>query len=95
MKSAEHTIKTIQLTEKAARLSESENKYFFNVDRKANKMEIKKAVEELFGVKVEKVNTLHRVGKMKRDRRQHEGKRAAWKRAVVTLKEGDQIDLTS
>ena len=85
MKAAETTIRTIQLTEKGARLQDVENKYFFDVNRGANKQDIKDAVEELFGVKVEKVNTLHRKGKRKRDRRQRMGKRADWKRAVRSI----------
>ena len=92
MKAAETIIRTIQLTEKGSRLQDVENKYFFDVNRSANKLDIKRAVEELFGVKVEKVNTLHRKGKMKRDRRQRAGKRADWKKALVTLDAEHRID---
>ncbi len=94
MKPAETIIDTIQLTEKALRLSEAENKYLFRVDRRANKMEIKQAVEELFGVDVTGVNTMNRQGKLKRAGGRKEGRRSAWKRAVVTLKDGDTIDFT-
>ena len=95
MKAVESTIHTVQLTEKASRLTDTENKYFFDVDRHANKMDIKRAVEALFGVKVEKVCTLNRMGKRKRDRRMKMGKQSSWKRAIVTLKAGQTIDLTS
>ncbi len=64
----------------------AERKYTFKVDKKANKSEIKKAVEKIFGVKVEKVNTMNMVGKVKR-MGVHVGKRADWKKAVVTLTE--------
>lgn len=95
MRFPETIIQSVQLTEKSTRLTETENKYYFKVDTRANKMEIKSAVEVLYGVKVDKVNTVNRQGKKKRDRRHRLGQRSAWKRAVVTLKEGDSIDLTS
>ncbi|MBU0678051.1 MAG: 50S ribosomal protein L23 [Verrucomicrobia bacterium] len=91
---AHQAIRTLLLTEKGTRLSEADNKYIFKVARDANKLSIKNAVEELFGVAVVGVNTMHRQGKRKRDRRQRLGTRASWKRAIVTLKEGDSIDLT-
>ncbi len=94
MKTAEQTIQHLQLTEKGTRLSETENKYLFKVATDANKLEIKTAVEKLFGVNVTKVNTLQRLGKKKRSGNRKEGKRSDWKRAVVTLKSGDSIDLT-
>ncbi len=59
-------------------------KYTFVVDRRANKVEVKRAVEEVFGVKVEKVNTMNMMGKMKRMGR-NQGKRADWKKAIVKL----------
>ena len=62
-------------------------KYAFVVARDANKIEIKKAVEEIFGVKVAKVNTLNMDGKVKRNGRYPEGRRPAWKKAVVRLTE--------
>jgi len=94
MKIERPVIKRIQLTEKGTGASEKYGKYFFQVDRLANKMEIKKAVEKSFGVSVVKVNTMRYSGKRKRERTVRYGKRADWKRAVVTLKEGDSIDLT-
>lgn len=94
MKQAQHVIKTILVTEKGTRLTEKENKYLFKVFDNANKLEIKQAVESLFGVGVTKVNTMRRKGKRKRERTMRYGRTAGWKRAVVTLKDGDQIDLT-
>ncbi|AFS79264.1 50S ribosomal protein L23 [Gottschalkia acidurici 9a] len=62
----------------------AEGKYTFVVDKKSNKTEIKSAVEKVFGVKVEKVNTMNMEGKVKRQG-VHVGKRADWKKAIVTL----------
>jgi large subunit ribosomal protein L23 len=69
-----------------------ENKYTFLVHRAANKTEIKIAVEKVFGVKVSGVNTINREGKRKRTRTGW-GRRAATKRAIVTVAEGDRIDI--
>jgi large subunit ribosomal protein L23 len=69
-----------------------ENKYTFLVDRTANKTEIKIAVEKVFGVKVSGVNTINREGKRKRTRSGW-GRRIATKRAIVTVAEGDRIDI--
>ncbi|MEJ2629314.1 MAG: 50S ribosomal protein L23 [bacterium] len=79
------------LTEKLSDLQEKENKYGFVVDKNANKIEIKKAVEDKFEVKVEKVTTMNMKGKLKKLGR-FEGKRASWKKAIVTLAENDKID---
>ncbi|MDK2823778.1 MAG: large subunit ribosomal protein [Clostridia bacterium] len=68
------------------------NKYTFKVDLKANKIDIKKAIEEIFKVKVLDVKTMIVKGKMKRMGR-YEGKRPDWKKAIVTLKEGDKIEI--
>lgn len=62
----------------------AEGKYTFVVDKRANKTEIKNAVEKVFGVKVEKVNTMFMQGKLKRQGI-HVGRRPSWKKAVVTL----------
>ena len=62
----------------------NDNKYTFVVDRKSNKTEIKSAVEKVFGVKVSKVNTMNVLGKIKRQGATS-GKRADWKKAIVTL----------
>jgi large subunit ribosomal protein L23 len=79
----------IALTEKAARLKEA-NKVVFEVALGANKIQIRSAVEALFNVKVIDVNTLVQRGKPKRVGRQ-DLKRPNWKKAVVTLREGDDI----
>jgi len=81
--------KPLVLTEKAALLKE-QNKVIFAVDLKANKIQIRQAVEQLFGVKVTDVNTLVQRGKVKRMGRRL-AKRPNWKKAIVTLREGDDI----
>ena len=86
-------IQTIRLTEKAALLTERENKYVFRVNPRANKLQIKQAVEKLFGKKVLDVNTCNYAGKKKRQRTASYGRTAHWKKAIVTLKEGEKIDL--
>lgn len=70
----------------------AENKYTFIVELNANKTEIKKAVEEIFKVKVETVNTMRVKGKMKRVR-QFTGRTPERKKAIVTLKDGDKIEI--
>lgn len=67
----------------------AEKKYTFEVDKKANKIQIKLAVEEIFGVKVKAVNTMNVLGKFKR-MGANMGKRADWKKAIVTLKENSK-----
>ena len=69
-----------------------DNKYTFEVHKDANKIEVAKAIEAIFDVKVAKVNTLNVKPKPKRMRYQ-EGKTRSWKKAIVTLKEGDTIEL--
>ncbi len=86
-------IRKIRLSEKSTLLGEKENKYVFEVDPRANKLQIKSAVESLFGKKVVNVNTSNYAGKKKRERRADFGRRAHWKKAIVQLKEGDRIDL--
>ena len=81
----------LYLTEKGSALRESFNKYSFEVDVHANKIDIKDAVETLFKVSVRDVRTLVVRGKMKRMGRGL-AKTRNWKKAVVTLKEGDSID---
>ena len=92
MKDIFTVIKTIQLSEKATLLGEINNEYVFKVDRRSNKLEIKEAVEKLFGKKVVSVNTCNYAGKKKRERRADFGKTAAWKKAIVKLAEGETID---
>jgi large subunit ribosomal protein L23 len=84
-------IKRPLVTEKSNRQKESQNQYVFEVDRKANKIEIKRAVEQLFKVKVDRVNVSRVHGKVKRLGR-NVGKRPDWKKAVVLLREGNRID---
>ena len=78
------------ITEKGIRYNEENNTVVFQVDRRANKLQIKQALEALFQVKVVHVNTLNVQGKKKRVRTR-EGKRPDWKKAYVTLREGDSI----
>ena len=86
-------IQRASLTEKASLLGEKHNKYVFRVSRRANKIEIKRAVEQLFQKKVVDVNTANYRGKKKRERTANYGRTAHWKKAIVTLKEGDKIEL--
>jgi len=79
------------VTEKSTIHREANNQYSFKVDKRANKIEIKEAVERLFKVKVREVRTATVRGKVKRLGRRF-GKRPDWKKAIVTVKEGDRID---
>lgn len=79
------------LTEKGSNLRDNENQYLFEVDLRANKIEIRKAVETLFDVSVTDVNTLIVRGKMKRMGRTR-AKTRNWKKAIVTLSADDSID---
>lgn len=83
-------IKRPLITEKGMRLNEEGGTVVFRVNARANKLQIKHAVEVLFNVKVTKVNTLNVEGK-KRRIRYREGKRPDWKKAYITLREGDSI----
>jgi len=87
-------VKTVKITEKATDLSTDHNQYVLVTDRRANKVQIRKAVEELFKVKVISVNTLNVSGKLRRKRTAAQGRTKQWKKAIVRLKEGDAIDLT-
>ena len=93
MKDIFQVVRTIQLSEKATLLTELNNEYVFKVDRNANKLEVKEAIERIFGKKVESVRTCNYKGKKKRERRADFGRTANWKKAIVTLAEGDRIDL--
>lgn len=86
-------IKKLLVTEKGTSLQEKANQYLFEVDRRANKLEIRRAVEQQFQVKVVAVNTMNRPGKAKRQRTMSYGRRPSWKRAVVTLAPGQSIDM--
>jgi large subunit ribosomal protein L23 len=79
-------------TEKLDRMRDRENKFAFEIDIKANKTEIKQAIEALFKVKVVTIKTAIVRGKFRRIGR-NEGRRPNWKKAIVTLKEGDAISL--
>ena len=87
-------IKTVRLTEKGTRLSEKNNQYTVVADRMATKPQIRAAVQELFKVKVIKINTLNVRGKDRRKRTAQAGKASDWNKAIVTLKDGDKIVLT-
>lgn len=92
MKDIFQVIETIQLSEKATLLTETNNEYVFKVDRRANKLEIKEAVEKLFGKKVADVRTANYHGKKKRERRADFGRTKHWKKAFVRLAEGETIE---
>ncbi len=85
-------IQTASLTEKSTLMSEKQNKYVFRVNPRANKIQIKQAIERLFQKRVVDVNTCNYAGKEKRVRGPL-GRRAHWKKAIITLKEGEKIDL--
>ena len=91
MKTSYDVLKNILRTEKGANML-AENKYLFRVRLDANKVQIKQAVEEIYNVKVVKVNTVKMYGKWKRLRYQV-GKTPDWKKAIVTLKQGDKIEM--
>ncbi len=93
MKSSYEIIRALLKTEKATGLYEPNNKYLFLVDNSANKYQIKKAVQEIYKVKVKDVNTLISPGKLKRVRFQL-GRTPDCKKAVVTLTQGEKIELT-
>jgi large subunit ribosomal protein L23 len=92
MKNLSQVVQKPLITERCADLRERDNKVIFQVHPHANKHEIKQAIEHFFGVKVVEVRTMNVLGKVKRLGR-FSGKRADWKKAIVTLAEGDTIDL--
>ena len=85
-------LKNLLRTEKGVARAEKENQYLFSVAKNANKIQIKKAVQDVYKVSVRSVNTQVVPGKLKRVRTQL-GKTPEWKKAIVTLKEGQKIDL--
>lgn len=93
MKDIYQVVKKIRLSEKATLLGETNNSYVFEVDRDANKFEIKNAVEKLFETKVVSVRTCNYSGKKKRERRADFGRTSHWKKAVVKLQDGETIEL--
>jgi large subunit ribosomal protein L23 len=84
----------LMLTEKGNILRETQNQYFFEVDRRANKIQIRQAVETLFNVKVLEVRTLIVRGRMRRMGRGY-AKTKNWKKAIVHVKDGDTIEFTT
>ncbi|HOA90462.1 MAG: 50S ribosomal protein L23 [Bacillota bacterium] len=79
------------VTEKTVALME-QNKYTFVVDKRATKTQIKHAVEDIFNVKVEDVRTMNMKGKLRTQGR-YQGYRPDWKKAIVTLRDGDRIEI--
>jgi large subunit ribosomal protein L23 len=84
-------IKSLVVTEKAERLKAEQNRYTFKVARTANKIEVRDAVERLFKVHVREVRVMNFLGKMRRMGR-FSGRRPDWKKAIVTLKQGERIE---
>ncbi len=91
MKSPYEIVKGPMITEKGTKLKDAHNKVLFKVNRTANKIEIKRAVEEIFNVKVLRVSTINQAGKKKRHGFKV-GKRPDWKKAIVTLKPGEKLE---
>ena len=85
-------VRKVRLTEKATLLSESLNKYVFEVAPSANKTQIKSAVQLLMKKKVIAVNTANYFGKARRQKRADAGRTPHWKKAIVTLAPGEKID---
>jgi large subunit ribosomal protein L23 len=86
------------LTEKASLLTEKLNRYAFKVDHRANKLQIKSAIEQMYGVNIEAVNTMVVSGKAKSRYTKAgfvSGRSAKYKKAIVTLKDGETIDFYS
>jgi large subunit ribosomal protein L23 len=94
MKSLHDVIQAPLISEKGTLLTESANQVLFKVRPDANKIEVKRAVETLFKVKVEQVRIARYLGKVRRIGRSM-GRRSDWKKAYVTLREGDKIDFFS
>ena len=92
MKGPHQVVQRPLLTEKGTRLKEEANQYLFRVAKRANKVEIKHAIEALFKVTVVEVRTLPVRGKAKRLGR-FQGRQADWKKAIATLKTGDSIEV--
>jgi large subunit ribosomal protein L23 len=84
-------IKRPLVTEKSNIQKETDNQLTFEVDRRANRIEIRRAIEQIFSVKVASVRTMQVTGKVKR-RGRTLGKRRDWKKAIVTLRPGERID---
>ena len=92
MRDIRSIIKRPLITEKITAMRETQNRYGFEVDKRATKHEIKRAVESIFKVKVEEVTTMNIRGKVKRLGRS-QGQRPDWKKAIVTLAKDQKIDI--
>jgi len=91
---AHYIIKAPMITEESTIQRDTKNQYTFRVDPRANKNQIRDAVEQMFNVKVVSVNTANYAGKLSGRRgRSVPGRRPNWKKAIVTLRKGDTIDL--
>ena len=93
MKATKEILEFPWMTEKSTAIRSATNQYVFKVKTTANKIEIKQAIEQIFKKKVVGVNTANYAGKKKRERRADFGKRPDWKKAIVTLKAGEKLDL--
>lgn len=93
MKDIYQVIKNVRLSEKASLLQEQNNEVVLEVDKFANKLEIKQAVETIFDKKVVKVRTANYDGKIRRKRRADQGRTASYKKAFVRLADGESLDL--
>ena len=94
MKVPYQTVKYPLITERSTILREDKNKYTFRVDKRANKVEIKRAIEAIFpDIEVVSVNTINVRGKTRRFRYNKMGKKSDWKKAIVTLRPGDVIEM--
>ncbi len=92
MRDPRSVVRRALITEKGTVLREVRNQYLFEVQRDANKIDIKRAIEMIFHVKVDSVRTQQIMGKVRRQGR-FVGKRSDWKKAIVTLKPDQKIDL--
>lgn len=92
MKEPRAIVRRAMITEKGSRMREKQNRYTFQVSTDANKIEIKNAIQSIFKVEVLDVHTINVEGKLKRLGRTT-GRRSSWKKAIVTLKEGQTIEL--
>jgi len=92
MRTLHDVVKNIIRTEKGSDLLQ-QNKYLFKVDRRSNKIEIKRSVEDIYKVKVKSVNIVNVKGK-KRRVRLHQGMTSSWKKAIVTLGPESKIEVT-
>jgi len=93
MKDIYQVIKSVRLSEKASMLQEQNNEVVLEVDKAANKLEIKQAMEKIFDKKVVAVRTMNCDGKVRRKRRKDQGRTPHFKKAIVRLKDGETLDL--